>query len=97
MVKYNYSYDKFTITDTSILFLSYIGSDNWLTFINNKNVERLDVETSVRENIVAYEHMKPIALDIHYDKGLVYWTDFVFVKIMRYDIHYTSHRVCVLD
>jgi hypothetical protein len=94
LVKYHYSYDKFTITDTSILFLSYKGSGNWLTFFNNWKIERLDVETSVIENI-ATGHVYANGLDIHYNKGFVYWTD--YDKIMRYDIHYNTGFVYLTD
>ena len=96
MVKYHYSYDKFTITDTSILFLSYKGSGNWLTFVNYGKIERLDVETSVIENI-ATDHVYANALDVHYNKGLVYWTDYMYAKIMRYDIHYNTGFVYLTD
>ena len=96
LVKYHYSYDKFTITDTSILFLSYKGSGNWLTFVNYGKIERLDVETSVIENI-ATGHKYAKALDIHYNKGFVYWTDNFYHKIMRYDIHYNTGFVYLTD
>ena len=96
LVKYHYSYDKFTITDTSILFLSYKGSGNWLTFVNNKKIERLDVETSVIENIATHRFFAS-ALDIHYNKGFVYWTDHVYEKIMRYGIHYNTGFVYLTD
>jgi len=96
LIKYHYSYDKFTVTDTSILILSYKGSGNWLTFVNNWKIERLDVETSVIENI-ATGHVYANALDVHYNKGLVYWTDNVYDKIMRYDIHYNTGFVYLTD
>ena len=94
LAKYHYSYDKFTITDTSILFLSYKGSFNWLTFSSHGKIKRLDVETSVTENI-ATRLWDVNALDIHYNKGLVYWTN--NDKIMRYDIHYNTGFVYLTD
>ena len=94
MVKYNYSSEKFTITDTSILFLSYKGSGNWLTFSNYRKIERIDVETRVIENI-ATGNMYSNALDIHYSKGLVYWTD--YDSIRRYDIHYSTGFMYLTD
>ena len=57
-----------------------IGSGNWLTFSSYRKIERVDVETRVIENI-ATGNMYSNALDIHYSKGLVYWTG--YNKIMR--------------
>ena len=37
------------------------------------------------------------ALDIHYNKGFVYWTDYMYGKIMRYDIHYNTGFVYLID
>jgi len=85
---------KTTITDKSILFLSYKGSGNWLTFANSGKIERLDVETSVTENI-ANDLNSATALDIHYNKELVYWTG--DKKIMRYDIHYNKGLMYLTD
>jgi thiamine transporter ThiT len=65
-----------------------------LTFYSNRKIERLDVETSVIENI-ATGHIYANALDIHYNKGLVYWTE--YAKIMRYDIHYNTGFVYWTD
>lgn len=92
LVKYHYSYDKTTITDTSVFLLSYKGSGNWLTFANSRTIERLDVKTSVTENI-ATGPVRAVALDIHDNKGLVYWTDAADNKIMRYDINYNKGLV----
>ena len=69
--------------------LSYKGSGNWLTFANLKTIERLDVDTSVTEKI-ATGIVNAVDLDIHYNKGLVYWTDVFDKKIMRYDIDYNT-------
>ena len=41
--------------------------------------------------------MNAVDLDIHYSKGLVYWTDSVDKKIMRYDIHYNTGLVYLTD
>jgi hypothetical protein len=65
-----------------------------LTFNSNGKIERLDVETSVIENI-ATGHIYANDLDIHYNKGLVYWTQ--YEKIMRYDIHYNTGFVYWTD
>ena len=67
-----------------------------MTFVNYGKIERLDVETSVIENI-ATGHKYAKALDIHYNKGFVYWTDNFYHKIMRYDIHYNTGFVYLTD
>ena len=41
--------------------------------------------------------MNAVDLDIHYSKGLVYWTDAVDKKIMRYDVHYNTGLVYLTD
>ena len=65
-----------------------------MTFSSYRKIERLDVESSVIEDI-ATDHIYPMALDIHYNKGLVYWTD--NNKIMRYDIHNNTGFVYLTD
>ena len=67
-----------------------------MTFSNYRKIERIDVETRVIENI-ATVNMYFNALDIHYNKGLVYWTDNVYGMIMRYDIHYNTRFVYLTD
>ena len=65
-----------------------------MTFSSHEKIKRLDVETSVTENI-ATRLWDVNALDIHYNKGLVYWTN--NDKIMRYDIHYNTGFVYLTD
>jgi len=67
-----------------------------LTFANSRTIERLDVERSVTENI-ATGLFYATALDIHYNKGLVYWTNHHNGKIMRYDIYYNKGLVYFTD
>jgi len=67
-----------------------------LTFATTRAIERLDVNTSVTENI-ATGSVYAVDLDIHYNKGLVYWTDVSDNKIMRYDIHYNKGIVYWTD
>ena len=47
------------------------------------------MDTSVTEKI-ATGIVNAVDLDIHYNKGLVYWTDVLDKKIMRYDIDYNT-------
>ena len=65
-----------------------------MTFSSYRKIERVDVETRVIENI-ATGNVYANGLDIHYSKGLVYWTG--YNKIMRYDIHYNTGFMYLTD
>lgn len=54
-----------------------------MIYANLKTIERLDLETNVTET-VASRTSSAVDLDIHYEKGFVYWSDVHEKKISRY-------------
>ncbi|OPL33300.1 hypothetical protein AM593_10802, partial [Mytilus galloprovincialis] len=56
------------------------GSGKWLTYANLNTIERMDLETNVTETIAA-RVTNAVDLDIHYEKGYVYWSDVRAKKI----------------
>lgn len=60
----------------------YTGSGVWLTYANLKTIERLDMTTNVTQTI-AKGITNAVDIDVHYEKGFVYWTDVQAHKILR--------------
>ena len=46
---------------------------------------------------IATGNIDRVALDIHYSKGFVYWSDAGDKKIMRYDANYNTGLVYLTD
>ncbi|VDI61717.1 Hypothetical predicted protein [Mytilus galloprovincialis] len=67
----------------------YRGSGKWVTFANLNTIERMDLETNVTETI-ASKTTNAVDLDIHYEKGFVYWSDVRAKKISRSTVTGTS-------
>ncbi|XP_071133360.1 low-density lipoprotein receptor-related protein 6-like isoform X2 [Mytilus edulis] len=65
------------------------GSGKWLTYANLNTIERMDLETNVTETIAA-RVTNAVDLDIHYEKGYVYWSDVRAKKISRSAVNRTS-------
>ncbi|CAC5413279.1 LRP5_6 [Mytilus coruscus] len=67
----------------------YKGSGKWVTFANLNTIERMDLETNVTETIASKTN-NAVDLDIHYEKGFVYWSDVRAKKISRSTVTRTS-------
>ena len=82
-------------TNIGYPFCIFLGSRYWLTYANMMTIERIDIDSNITETVYGRAN-SAVDIDIHFEKGLVYWTDFSKRKISRYTINFLlfSEKQC---